>query len=285
MPANSAIQPTVLIEGLALGESPRWHEGRLWLADWPAGEVLTVEADGTRTVQLRMEGMPFCFDWLPDGRLLILSNSDGRRLLRREPDGTLVTHADLTALSDHPWNEIVVDAHGNAYLNSIGFDMMSGEPPRTGLLALVTPDGAARTVATGLHFPNGMAITPDGSTVIVAESHAKRVSAFPIRPDGTLGPQRLWAEVDGYPDGICVDAEGAVWTAAMERCVRVHEGGEVTAEVVLDRSPFACMLGGPDGTTLFIVAAEWTGAEGMSATRRTGQVLTARAPAPHAGRP
>ncbi|MBL1077020.1 SMP-30/gluconolactonase/LRE family protein [Nocardia sp. 2] len=285
MSERPAPRPTVLIEGLALGESPRWHDGKLWLSDWLAGEVLSVAADGVATVELRMDGVPFCFDPLPDGRLLIVSNTGGRRLLRREPGGELVVHADLTGLADHPWNEIVVDAHGNAYLNCIGFDMMGGQQPRPGILAVVTPDGAARVLAGDLHFPNGMALTPDGTVLIVAESHAKRLTAFDIAADGGLRNRRVWAEIDGCPDGICVDAEGAVWAAAMDRCVRVHEGGKVTEEVVLDRSPFACMLGGPDGDTLFVVAAEWRGAEGMSPDVRTGQVLTVRAPAPHAGRP
>ncbi|WP_067685815.1 SMP-30/gluconolactonase/LRE family protein, partial [Nocardia jejuensis] len=285
MTRSDSTTPTVLLDGLALGESPRWHDGRLWLSDWPAGQILSVDVHGTPTVELEMSGLPFCFDWLPDGRLLVVSNADGRRLLRREPDGTLVTHADLAGISEYPWNEIVVDARGNAYVNSIGYDMMSGQEPRPGILAVVGPDGGARQIAEDLHFPNGMAITPDGGTLIVAESHAKRLSAFDIRPDATVGDRRVWAEVDGYPDGICIDAEGAVWAAAMDRCLRIHEGGKELAEAPIDRSAFACMLGGPDGTTLYIVAAEWKGAEGMSPAHRTGQILTARAPAPHAGRP
>ncbi|MEV6773380.1 SMP-30/gluconolactonase/LRE family protein [Nocardia sp. NPDC051030] len=285
MTRTESITPTVLLEGLGLGESPRWHDGKLWLSDWLAGQILTVDEQGCRQVALEMTGIPFCFDWLPDGRLLVLSNGEGRKLLRREPDGTLVAHADLTHISEYPWNEIVVDAQGNAYVNSIGYDMMAGEDPRPGVLALVTPDGTARQLADDLYFPNGMAITPDGSTLIVAESHAKRLSAFTIDSDATLSDRRIWAEVDGYPDGICVDADNAVWTAAMDRCLRIADGGEVLAEVPLDRSAFACMLGGPDGTTLFVVAAEWKGTEGMAPDTRTGQVLTAKAPTPHAGRP
>ncbi|WP_067563655.1 SMP-30/gluconolactonase/LRE family protein [Nocardia acidivorans] len=283
MTGSPAISPpTVLLEGLALGESPRWHGDRLWLSDWLAGEVMSVDSGGAKTVELEMSGIPFCFDWLPDGRLLILSNADGRRLLRREPGGELVTHAELADISSHPWNEIVVDAHGNAYINSIGFDMMAGADPKPGVLAVVTPDGKVTQVADDLHFPNGMVITPDGSTLIVAESHAKRLTAFDIGTDTTLGNRRIWAEVDGYPDGICLDSEGAVWAAAMERCLRIEEGGRVLARVELDRAPFACMLG---GDTLYIVAAEWKGAEGMTAANRTGRVLTVQAPAPRAGHP
>ncbi|MFF2554395.1 SMP-30/gluconolactonase/LRE family protein [Nocardia sp. NPDC058058] len=285
MTKKDAINPTVLLEGLALGESPRWHEGRLWLSDWLAGHILSIDEKGTPRVELRMAGLPFCFDWLPDGRLLVLSNGDERKLLRRELDGTVVSHADLTNLSEYPWNEIVVDAHGNAYINSIGYDMMGGEDPRPGSLAVVAPDGSVRSLSDDLHFPNGMAITADGSTLIVAESHAKRLSAFDIENDATVTNRRVWAEVDGYPDGICVDAEGAVWAAAMDRCLRIAEGGAELAEVVLDRSAFACTLGGPTGDTLYVVAAEWKGPEYMSPENRTGRVLTVRAPAAHAGRP
>ena len=230
--------------------------------------------------------LPFCIDWLPDGRLLVVSGRDGR-VLRREPDGSLATHADLNALADPPWNEIVVDARGNAYVNNTGFDFPGGEFA-PGSVALVTPGGEARQLADGLAFPNGMAITPDGRTLIVAESYANRLTAFDIDADGGLSGRRVWAELDGgYPDGICLDAEGAVWYADVPNrsCVRVREGGEVLETVALDRGCFACMLGGDDGRTLFVVANEWTGPENMAGAARTGQVLTRRAPAPHAGSP
>ncbi|MGV9409521.1 SMP-30/gluconolactonase/LRE family protein [Nocardia sp. NPDC003693] len=286
MTTSSSITPTVLMEGLALGESPRWHDGRLWLSDWLAGQVLTVDYQGRHFVQLEIPGLPFCFDWLPDGRMLVLANGDGRKLLRREYDTRLHTVTDLSTLSPHPWNEIVVADNGNAYVNSIGYDMMGGAEPAPGLIAVVSPDGTARTVADDLHFPNGMVITPDGGTLIVAESHAKRLTAFDIEPDGGLSHRRVWAEVDGHPDGICIDAEGAVWCAAMTRCVRVREGGQILAEVPLDRAAFACTLGGAQSNTLYVVVAEWQGAEGMSAAAtRTGQILTAPAPAPRAGHP
>ncbi|UGT44641.1 SMP-30/gluconolactonase/LRE family protein [Nocardia yamanashiensis] len=274
------LESAVLVEGLALGESPRWHGGRLWLSDWMAGEVLSVDSAGRVAVEFRMKGLPFCFDWLPDGRMVIVDNSAGRKVLCREGGDGLVTYADLAGVDEHPWNEIVVDGQGNAYVNGIGFDMMAGEEPSTGVIALVTPEGTVRQVADELYFPNGMVITADGSTLIVSESHAKRLTAFDIRPDGSLGRRRVWAEVDGHPDGICLDAAGSVWCAAMTGCLLIAEGGAVLAEVPLDRSPFACALGGPDGSTLYIVAARWEGTEGMDVRRRTGQVLTARAPAP-----
>jgi sugar lactone lactonase YvrE len=205
-----------------------------------------------------------------------------------EPDGTLVTHADLTGLSDRGWNEIVVDGRGNAYLNGGGFDLMAGEPFAPGIVAVLTTDGAARQVADGIAFPNGMAVTPDNSTLIVAESYAKRLSAFDIEADGGLSNRRVWADLDdGVPDGICIDEENAVWYADVpnERCVRVREGGEVLQTIELDRGCFACALGGDDGRTLFMMAAKWAGPANMFDEAGTGRVLTAKAPAPGAGWP
>ncbi|HEV8563305.1 MAG TPA: SMP-30/gluconolactonase/LRE family protein [Actinomycetota bacterium] len=277
-------EPRTLLTDLILGESPRWHDDRLWFSDWGAREVLAVDLEGTRDVIVRVPSFPFSIDWLPKGQLLIVSASD-RQLLRRESDGSLVTHADLGSLSDFPWNEIVVDGRGNTYLNNIGFDMMAGEPAGPGIVALVTPDGSTRQVADGVLFPNGMAVTPDNSTLVLAESHGQRLTAFHIEADGGLSNRRVWADLDGYPDGICLDAEGAVWfgDVANTRCVRVREGGEVLQTIELDRGCFACMLGGPDGKTLFMMAAEWPAA--MSDAARTGQVLTLDAPAPGAGWP
>ncbi|MEV4612510.1 SMP-30/gluconolactonase/LRE family protein [Kitasatospora sp. NPDC049258] len=250
-----------------------------------AQELLAVDPDGGREVVLRVATLPFCIDRLPDGRLLVVHGGD-RLLLRQEADGAPPAPlADLRPLSDRPWNEVVADGRGNAYVNGIGFDLMGGEAPAPGLLALVTPDGAARPVADGLEFPNGMAVTPDGSTLIVAESYASRLTAFDLRPDGTLANRRVWAALDGAaPDGICLDAEGAVWYADVPGrcCVRVREGGRVLERIELDRGGFSCALGGPDGHTLFITAARWPGAADGS---RTGVLLAAAAPAPAAARP
>jgi sugar lactone lactonase YvrE len=229
---------------------------------------------------------PFCIDWLPDGRLLIVSGGKGL-LLRRERDGSLVTHADLTGLTNHPWNEIVVDGRGNAYLNNIGFDFPGGEFA-TGIIALVSPDGSARQVADGVAFPNGMAVTPDNATLILAESYGKRLTAFDIAADGGLSNRRIWADLGGgFPDGICLDAANAVWYGDVpnKRCVRVREGGEVLQTIDLDRGCFACMLGGVDKRTLFMIANEWRGPANMAGGARTGQVLTIEAPAPRAGWP
>src|SRR5829696_7761586 len=232
MTSKESSKPEVhtLLTGIAFGESPRWHDARLWFSDWGAQEVVAVDLAGTSEVivRVRFPAFPMCIDWLPDGRLLIVSARDGL-LLRREPDGSLVTHADLSGLSGpgHPWNEIVVDGRGNAYINNQGFEFPGGTFA-PGTIALLTPDGSARLVADGIAFPNGMAVTPDNQTLIVAES------------DG------------GVPDGICVDAEGAAWYADVpnKRCVRVREGGEVLQTIDLDRGCFACMLGGVDRSTL-----------------------------------
>jgi sugar lactone lactonase YvrE len=277
-----------LMTGLAFGESPRWHDDRLWFSNWGAKEVIAVDPQGNSEVVVRVPtSIPFCIDWLPDGRLLIVSGPE-RTLLRLEPDGSLATHADLTGLSDHALNEIVVDGRGNAYVNGAGFDLIAGEEFAPGLIALVAPGQPPRQVADGMAFPNGMAITPDDTTLIVAESYARRLTAFDIQPDGGLANRRVWADLgDGVPDGICIDAEGAVWYADVpnRRCTRVREGGQPLETIALDRGGFACMLGGHDGRTLFIAAAEWRGVDGMAGPERTGQILTGSAPAPRAGRP
>jgi sugar lactone lactonase YvrE len=275
-----------LMTGIAFGESPRWHDDRLWFSDWGTQEIIAVDLEGESEVIVRVASFPFCIDFLPDGRLLIVSASD-RLLLRREPDGPLVTHADLSTLSEHPWNDIVVDARGNAYIGNIGFDFPEAQFA-PGTLALVTPDGSARQVADGVAFPNGIVVTPDNSTLIVAESYANRLTAFDITADGSLSNRRMWAELGGgVPDGICLDAEDAVWYGDVpnKRCVRVREGGEVLQTIALDRGCFACMLGGPDDKTLFMVAQEWSGMESTAEEERTGQLLTSPAPAAGAGWP
>ena len=267
-----------LLTGLAMGESPRWHENRLWFSDWGAQEILAVDLDGNSEVIVRTPfALPFCIDWLPDRRLLVVSGRESL-LYRLESDGSLVAQADLRAVSDKGWNEIVVDGRGNTYVN--------GGPG----IALVAPDGSPRQVAEGIAFPNGMAVTPDNATLIIAESHGKKLTAFDIGADGTLSNRRVWADLGGgVPDGICIDAENAVWYADVpnKSCVRVREGGEVLQTINLDRGCFACMLGGVGRRTLFMIAAEWGGMEKIAevARARTGQVLTAKAPAPGVGWP
>ena len=198
-----------------------------------------------------VESLPLCTAWLPDGRLLIVSSPDGR-LLRREPDGALVTHAELGTSG---WNDIVVDGRGNAYVNRAGFNPMAGEEFAPGFVHLVTPGGSVRQVADDVAFPNGMAVTPDNATLVVADSYRHQLVAFDIAADGGLSDRRVWADLGaGTPDGICLDAEGAVWYADVPNqwCARVAEGGAVLQTVRLDRGGFACALGGVDRTTLFM---------------------------------
>lgn len=281
-----------LLTGLKIGESARWHEGRLWLSNWGSQQVLAVDDRGNTEVMATVPTtIPFSIDWLPDGRLLIVSGPEGR-LLRQEPDGSLVDHADLSGLGAG-LNEIVVDHRGNIYLNG-GNDFHPDEGVAPGFVALITPDGRVRRVAEEIAFPNGMAVTPDNSTLIVSESFAGLLTAFDIADDGSLSNRRVWAPLPG--DGIVLDAEGAVWTPgwtdAGPACLRVAEGGQVLATVPLDRAGFACTLGGADGRTLFMLASDWRNSDGFESNIKrlltgseTGVVFTTRAPAPHAGRP
>ena len=283
--SSSTGEMRTLLSGRAFVESPRWHEGRLWFCDWLTREIISVDLRGESEVMFRVESLPFSIDWLLDGRLVVTS---GTQVLLEQPDGSLATYADLSGLCKKGLNEIVVDGRGNVYVDDVGFDLMAGEKFAPGIIALVTPDGAARQVADGLAFPNGMAVTPDNSTLIVAESYGKKLTAFAITPDGSLSNRRAWADVgNGVPDGICIDDDNAVWYGDVpnKRCVRIREGGEVLQVINLDRGCFACMLGGTDRKTLFVMAAEWHGVSKMSDGARTGQVLTVAAPAPGAGWP
>jgi sugar lactone lactonase YvrE len=237
MPSIPSPAPEVqtLLTGLAFGESPRWRTDRLWFADWGKQQVVAVDLDGRSKVmvQVRFPSFPMCFDWLPDGRLLVVSAREGQ-LLRKEPNGVPVTHAALSGVAKkgHPWNEIVVDGRGNAYINNAGFDF-PGEEFAPGLIALLKPDRSAQLVADGIAFPNGMAVTPDNLTLIVAESYGKRLTAFDIAADGGLLNRRVWADLgDGVPDGICIDADHGVWYGDVpnKRCVRVREDGEGAAD-------------------------------------------------------
>jgi len=274
----------VLVTGRGLVEAPRWHDGLLYFSDWTAGEILAMDAAGHTEVVARVRSFPLCSAWLPDGRLLIVASADGR-LLRREPDGSLVSHADLGGPG---WNDIVVDGRGNTYVNGAGFDMMAGEPAAPGHVVLAAADGTVRRVAEDLAFPNGMAVTPDNATLIVAESYGRRLTAFDIGGDGGLTGRRVFADLgDDAPDGICVDAEGAVWYATVpgRRCVRVADGGQVLQTIRLDRGGFACALGGPDRRTLFVTAAEWRPDLPELVPAGSGQVCAAPVTVPGAGWP
>jgi sugar lactone lactonase YvrE len=261
----------IFATGLRMGESPRWHDGRLWLCDWLAGEVLSFGSDGSRRTEATVEGLPFSIDWLPDGTLIMTT-----------PRG-VVTGSGLRpyATSNESFNEIVVDRAGRAWVDKPG--AAPGEPRKPGIVAVVLPDGTSRRVADDVWFPNGMAII-DEVTLVVAESHADRLTAWTINDDGTLADRRLWAALgEGEaPDGICVDADGAIWYASVPQrhCVRVAEGGHVLDTVDADRGCFSCTLGGEDGRTLFVVANRYT-SEGAS----DGVVYSTQVDVPRAGRP
>ncbi len=289
--ARSALVPRklrILVEGLTYGESPRWRDGKLWFSDFYSHRVLRCDADGSQLETIcEVPGQPSGLGWLPDGRILVVSMTD-RRVLRREPDGTLAEHADLAAIATWHCNEMVVSERGDAYVGNFGFDLEAAElEPVEAAVALVTPDGRVSVAADGLAFPNGSVITPDGRTMVVAETMGQRLTAFEIGPDGALSDRRIWAETPGaYPDGICFDAEGAVWFAdALGRaCIRVHEGGEVAERIEIARGCFACMLGGPDRRTLFLMLAETADSTAVI-QRRDAQVAAVDVDVPGAGRP
>ncbi len=263
-----ASETKILLDGLCFPEGPRWHEGRLWFSDMHAKSVLRVGLDGRVEPVVRVEACPSGLGWLPDGRLLVVSMQD-RRLLRLDPGG-LQPVADLSGIADFHCNDMVVDAHGRAYVGNFGFDLHKRETPRTTTLALVLPTGETRAAARDLAFPNGCVITPDGRTLVVAESMAARLTAFDISPDGSLSNRRVFAQLERrVPDGICLDAEGAIWVASpiSADCVRVHEGGRITETVKVSNQAFACMLGGPDRKTLFICTASDSDPEACVASR------------------
>lgn len=262
-----------LAEGLAFPEAPRWHDGALWFSDFYTHKVHRITGDGTLETVAEVAGQPSGLGWLPDGRLLVVSMQD-RRVLRME-DGRLVTHASLESITPHLCNDMVVDAHGRAYVGNFGFDMLNREAPRPTVLVMVSPDGNARVVADDLLFPNGCVITPDGDTLIVAETFGKRLTAFDIAPDGTLNGRRTWADLgDASPDGICLDSEGAVWVASppTSEFLRVHEGGRIAERIRVEGQAIACALGGPDRRTLFMVTGRVSKAARALAERQ-GRIL------------
>lgn len=271
----SSLEP--FVRDLRMPESVRWHDGCLWFCNWMASEIVVAEpATGrARIVSHSTVPIPFSIDWLPDGRLLATA---GHLVVALDEDGSQSTYADLgLLLGRNVLNEIVIGPDGRTYVNGPGYDIMAGEKATTGSIYCVEQDGAPREVASGVHFGNGMAITPDGSTLIVAESHAARLTAFSIARDGSLHDRRVWASLpDGAaPDGICLGRDGTVWYADVpnQHCVRVHEGGTIAEIVEADRGCFDCALGGPTGTTLYIAAAVWDSGAVIRSPHRTGQIL------------
>jgi sugar lactone lactonase YvrE len=278
--------PTVVVDALAFPEGPRWHEGRLFFSDQHDRRVVRMDPSGTTDTVVEVPEQPSGLGWLPDGRMLIVSMRD-RRVLRLE-NGDLVEHADLSTLATGECNDMVVDAHGRAYVGNFGFDMYGGEDARETCMIRVDPDGTASVAADALAFPNGTVITADGGTMIVGESYGGRLTAFTIGADGALGERRLFAQLQGaVPDGICLDEQGAVWVACplTGRVLRVREGGEVLDEIkVTNDFAFACMLGGDDRRTLYMCTAA---SSDPKATRdlRSGRIEAIEVDVPGAGLP
>jgi sugar lactone lactonase YvrE len=261
-----------VVSGYMYMEAPRWHDNRIWFSDFYTHEVVSANEDGTDVrVEAVVPNQPSGLGWLPDGRLLIVSMRD-RKLLRREADGSLVTHADLSGVVDHHLNDMVVDRHGRAYVGNFGFDLMGGAPVQSTSIHRVDPGGTVSLVAEDVWFPNGSVITSTGS-LLVGETMANRITAFDVGADGALLNRRVWAEFGEHPDetdvgkalaaltvasdGCCLDAEGALWVAdaAHGRVVRVNEGGRIAEQIQLETGVFACALGGADGHTLFLCTA------------------------------
>ena len=277
----------VLLDDLAFPEGPRWHEDRLWFSDQHDRRVLAMDVDGKAEPIVDIPQQPSGLGWLPDGRMLIVSMVD-RRVLRREPDGSLAEHADLSTLAPWHCNDMVVSATGTAYVGNFGFDMYGGEEPKSTNLIAVAPDGSASVAAEGLSFPNGSVITPDGRTLMVGESMNGQISAFDIAADGTLSNHRLWAKVEGATvDGMCLDAENTIWAACpfTGRVLRVAEGGKILDEITVTHpGAFACMLGGRDRRTLFICTAPSHIPDEAKAMHQ-GRIETVEVDTPGAGLP
>jgi sugar lactone lactonase YvrE len=284
----------VLVDNLKFPEGPRWHEGKLWCCDLFAQRVVHVDLQGNVQTVVELADTPTSLGWTSEGRLLVVS-ATARRLLSVE-DGALVEVADLSELVLYPLNDMVIDGQGRAYIGNLGYDFGDYQAtPKLAPILLVTPEGNARIVADGLAFPNGMVITPDGQTLIVAESHGARLTAFDIEPDGSLSHSRVWAQFDDpdgqgsperqiTPDGICLDAEGAVWVASpnTNEVLRVHEGATITNRIRLDTIPLACMLGGQERRILFIPT---TGSLDPSDSKAIGRIETIQVDIPGAGLP
>jgi sugar lactone lactonase YvrE len=286
----------VLAEGIYFGEGPRWHDGRLWFSDFYAHAVKSVSLTGDLRIEFEIDDRPSGLGWMPDGSMLIVSMTK-RQVLRRTPDGAVTVHADLNAIADFHCNDMVVDSQGRAYVGNFGFDLDAAISARgvpavladhpTAKLALVLADGSVRVAAEGLHFPNGPVITPDGKTLIIGETLGAVLTAFDIGADGALSNRRVWASTaPRVPDGIALDAAGGIWIAnpTAPECVRFAEGGDVLEVIGTGQPCYACMLGGGDGRTLFMLTARSSLAH-EAAEAPTGKLLIAMVEHPRAGWP
>jgi sugar lactone lactonase YvrE len=281
-----AATPKVLLDGLIFPEGPRWHDGALYFSDMHGSVVWRLTPEGKASKVQEFTGHVSGLGWLPDGTMLVVSMDD-RHLLRLTPHGPEIS-ADLSSLVANPINDMVVDRKGRAYIGGFGFNLFKGEAPRTTVVLCVAPDGGVRMAADDLHFPNGMVITPDGRTLIVAETLAARLTAFDVQSDGALINRRVFAAIEGLtPDGICLDAEGAVWVAwpGSNKIIRVRDGGEIADTISLpDRHSYACMLGGADRRDLYICTAIGHMPEDL-AKGRSGKIEVVRVDVPGAGLP
>lgn len=281
----------LLADGLRFAEGPRWHGGKLWFSDMYDHAVKTVDLDGRVETKIEIAGQPSGIGWLPDGTLLLVSMLD-RSILRLEID-RLVVHADLRRVATWHCNDMVVDSVGRAYVGNFGFDLHAAETAgdfsamTPAAMAVVERNGAVSVAAGDLLFPNGAVITADGSTLVVAESIGRRLTAFDRASDGTLSNRRVWADLPGrIPDGICLDETGAIWVAnaAAPECIRVVEGGAIVDVIDTEQHCYACMLGGPEGTTLFMLTAGSAHPDATT-TSRSGRILVTEVGSRHAGLP
>lgn len=277
---------TTLLDGLRFGEGPRWHDGKLYFSDMHANHVMTVDLEGRSAVVCEVPNNPSGLGWLPDGTMLIVSMTD-RKVMRMERGGALKVHADLSALAPFHCNDMVVDSKGRAYVGNFGYDLHKGEKARGTVLIMVTLDGKPRVVADDLMFPNGTVITRDGKTLVVGESFGRRLTAFDIAADGSLANRRVWADLgNNVPDGIALDAEGAIWVATpmSSEVIRVREGGEVAERIKVATDAFACTLGGADRKTLFVLTSASSDPAACLANA-TGKVEITKVEVPGAGLP
>lgn len=286
----------LLTDDIYFGEAPRWHRGRLWFSDFYAHAVKSVSPAGDLRTEFEIDDQPSGLGWMPDGSMLIVSMTK-RQVLRRTSDGSMTVHADLNHIASFHCNDMVIDSQGRAFVGNFGFDL-DAEVARRGIdgviadhgtaaIARVDPDGRVSIAASGLHFPNGSVITADGKTLIVGETLSGELTAFDLGREGTLGNRRCWARTTPRaPDGICLDAEGAIWIANpfAPECVRIAPGGRVLEVIDTEFPCFACMLGGDEGTTLFMLTCTAFDSRDAAA-RPTGRLVMTEVEVGHAGTP
>ena len=287
-------KPKTLMDGLTFGEGPRWHDDKFYFSDFYSHKVYTLDLDGNYEVIVEVPNQPSGLGWTPDGTMLIVSMKD-RKLLSYK-DNVLEERADLSELAGFHCNDMVVDQKGNAYIGNFGFNTYEGEEVKSTNLILVRPGEEPCVAADDVMFPNGTVITEDGKTLIVGETYAAKLTAFDVNDDASLSNRRVWADLtqsidDGtvpVPDGMCLDAEGAIWVASPSTAdvIRVQEGGEILERIPVETNAYACMLGGCDLKTLFICTSNASGVDPDSALReKSGKIEIVEVDVPGVGRP